>query len=147
MEVHEPSARPSPRSELRISGRVPRLVSLALLAAVVLVGLGGRVILPPAVGGPLGDTLYATMVVVLVVLVIPGMAPWLAALLGWGVSAGVELLQLTGASGAIVVHFPAARYVLGTTFAATDLAWYALGAVLGGCVIAWVRATRARRAT
>jgi hypothetical protein len=58
----------------------------------------------------------------------------------------VEVLQLTGLPAAVVAVAPAARFVLGTTFWAGDLAAYTAGAVLGGLLVAAVQqATRPPR--
>ncbi|PZR52306.1 hypothetical protein DNL40_12855 [Xylanimonas oleitrophica] len=115
----------------------PRRTTTALLAVVVaLAGLAARAALPPAVGGPAGDALYATLVVLLVVLVRPRTTVVVAAAAGFAVSAAVELAQLTPVPSAVVAAFEPARYVLGTTFTATDLAWYAVGAAVGGGVVA-----------
>lgn len=40
----------------------------------------------------------------------------------------VELLQLTGVPGVLSRHSTVARLVLGSTFNAPDLFWYAVGA-------------------
>ena len=49
-------------------------------------------------------------------------------------------LQLTGdphgVADDVVARVPQARWVLGTTFVPTDLAWYAAGALLGALVVA-----------
>jgi hypothetical protein len=119
-------------------------VLLLLAGLVVLAGLAARAVLPPALGGPAGDALYATLVVVLVAVVRPATPAWLAASLGLGVCALVEVVQLTGVPATLAHHWPPARLVLGTTFAATDLVRYALGALLGGalCALVTSRATR-----
>jgi len=122
----------------------PRLVLLLVAFAVVLAGLGARTLLPAALGGPAGDALYATFVVVLVALARPATPAWLAAAVGYGLCVAVELFQLTGVPVSLAEHWPPVRLALGTTFAATDLLRYAVGALVGGAVCALVT-PRARR--
>jgi D-alanyl-D-alanine carboxypeptidase len=62
--------------------RVPRAVSATAALVTALAGLGGRAVLPDAVAGPVGDTLYASLLVWLVVLVVPAATPVTAAALG-----------------------------------------------------------------
>lgn len=111
---------------------MPRPTAVLLAAVVVLVGLGGRALLPGPVGGPVGDALYATLVVVLVLLVRPRTSPVVAAATGFAICLAIELFQLTGIPVAVAERFPPARLVLGTTFWAPDLLRYAVGAALGG---------------
>ncbi|MGH8968042.1 MAG: DUF2809 domain-containing protein, partial [Actinomycetes bacterium] len=115
--------------------RVPRTTSAVLAVLVVLVGLGGRAVLPESVGGPLGDALYATLLVLLVALVRPRTRPVVAAGVALVVCAAVELSHLTGVPATVLDRFPLARFVLGTTFGAQDLAWYAVGAAAGGVLL------------
>ncbi|MEV7974267.1 DUF2809 domain-containing protein [Cellulomonas sp. NPDC089187] len=85
----------------------------------------------------IGDGLYAAMAVLLVRVLAPR-SSWrwqLAIGLGWCVL--VELAQLTGVPGTIVDAVPLARLVLGTTFVATDLVAYTVGAlVCAGVIVA-----------
>ncbi|MBE1875248.1 DUF2809 domain-containing protein [Myceligenerans sp. TRM 65318] len=111
---------------------MPRSTSVLIAVVVVLAGLGARAALPGVVGGPVGDALYATLVVLLVVLVRPRTSPVAAALAGFAVCLAIELFQLTGIPVAVAERFPLARIVLGTTFWAPDLLRYAAGAALGG---------------
>jgi glycerol uptake facilitator-like aquaporin len=120
-------------------------VLLLLAGVVVLAGLGARALLPAAAGGPAGDALYATLVVVLVALVRPRTPAWLVATVGFGLCVVIELFQLTGVPATLAEHWPPARLVLGTTFAATDLLRYAVGALVGGVVCALAVTRRARR--
>lgn len=115
---------------------MPRPVTALLVAAVVLVGLGARAVLPGVVGGPVGDALYATLVVLLVLLVRPRTSPGVAAAAGFAICLAIELFQLTGIPVAVAERLPWARLVLGTTFWAPDLLHYAAGAVLGGALTA-----------
>ncbi|GAA1733787.1 hypothetical protein GCM10009809_31430 [Isoptericola hypogeus] len=118
--------------------RTPRTASALLAVVVVLAGLGGRTVLSPEIGGPLGDALFATLVVLLVALVRPRTTPVVATVVGLAVCAAIELSHLTDVPAQVLERLPAARYALGTTFGASDLAWYALGAVVGGALLAVV---------
>jgi hypothetical protein len=119
---------------------IPRQAAGLAAAVVVLAGLAARAALPPALGGPVGDALYATLVVVLVVLVRPRTAPAVAALTGLALCVAVELFQLTGVPAALGAWWPPARLVLGTTFWAPDLLRYAVGAAAGWGLCAALRA-------
>jgi len=119
--------------------RAPRPTTAGLAVLVVLAGLGGRALLPPAVGGPLGDALFATLVVLLVAFLVPRTRPLVAGIVGLVLCAGIEAAWLTDVPGQVVERFPAARYALGTAFTPADVAWYAVGAVVGGALVALVR--------
>ncbi|MFI2102628.1 DUF2809 domain-containing protein [Isoptericola sp. NPDC019693] len=119
--------------------RAPRPTTAVLAVLVVLAGLGARALLPAAVGGPLGDALYATLVVLLVALLAPRTRPVVAGVIGLVVCAGVEAAWLTDVPGRVVEAFPLARYALGTAFTPADVAWYAAGAVAGGLLLALLR--------
>lgn len=83
-----------------------------------------------AVADALGDALYAALVTLLVGLAVP---PWpRSALVGLAVGLcwAVELAQLTGVPAAAADAWPPLRYLLGTTFVATDLLWYAVGVLV-----------------
>jgi hypothetical protein len=122
----------------------PRLALVRVAVAVVAAGLGARALLPASLGGPAGDTLYATFVVVLVALARPTTPAWLSATLGFALCVAVELFQLTGVPVTLADHWAPVRLALGTTFAATDLLRYAVGALLGGALYALIT-PRARR--
>ncbi|RPF19876.1 DUF2809 domain-containing protein [Myceligenerans xiligouense] len=117
-----------------MTATVPRAMTVVLAVAVVLAGLGARAVLPGAVGGPVGDALYATLVVLLVILVRPRTSPAVAAVIGFTICLTIEFFQLTGIPVAVAERFPLARLVLGTTFWAPDLLRYAVGAALGGAL-------------
>lgn len=119
--------------------RAPRPATAGLAVVVVLAGLGGRALLPRTVGGPLGDALFATLVVLLVAFLVPRTRPVVAGVLGLVVCAGIEAAWLTDIPAQVVERFPLARYVLGTAFTPADLAWYAVGSVAGGLLLALVR--------
>ncbi|WP_426593965.1 DUF2809 domain-containing protein [Cellulomonas sp. McL0617] len=100
----------------------------------------------------MGDALYAVLVYVLVVGVVPRVRVTRAAPVALGICVAVELFQLTGLPATIVATRPSARYVLGTTFHAPDLLAYAVGVALAAgldLAIARLRdrGTRRRRTT
>ncbi|MFJ6180104.1 DUF2809 domain-containing protein [Streptomyces sp. NPDC092295] len=90
-----------------------------------------------------GDALYTVLVYTLVVLVAPRVRPLVAGGVALGFSWAVELLQLTGLPAELAARSVLARLVLGSTFNAPDLLWYAVGAVAAGLGHAGV--TRWRR--
>ncbi len=59
------------------------------------------------------------------------MRPVVAAGVALGFSCAVELFQLTGVPAELAARSTLARLVLGTTFNAPDLFWYATGAAAG----------------
>lgn len=79
---------------------------------------------------PAGDAVYAAFVYTLLVVVAPRARPSILAAVAFGICAAVELAQLTGVPARVVDAVPAARYALGTTFAAVDLVAYAVGVAL-----------------
>jgi hypothetical protein len=106
-------------------------------AAAVLTVAAGLAVRAPAHGSVAecaGDALYTVLVLSLVVCVAPRLRPAVAAGAALAFSWAVEVLQLTGLPAELSAHSVLARLVLGSTFNAPDLAWYAVGAVLGGCV-------------
>ena len=122
-----------------------RWVLAATAAGVVVVGLGARQ-LPGAVGDLAGGVLYAVLATLLVAIVAPRARPTTLGAVAFAVCAAVELAQLTGVPAAAVDAVPAARYVLGTTFHAPDLAAYAVGTAVTAVGLAAVRASGARKA-
>ncbi|WP_263121075.1 DUF2809 domain-containing protein [Cellulomonas fimi] len=87
-----------------------------------------------------GDALYAVMAVLLARLLLPGRSWRVHTTLGLAWCWLVELAQLTGVPAAIGEAVPPARLVLGTTFTASDLAAYTVGAL--GCAAIIVLASR-----
>ncbi|AXG82848.1 DUF2809 domain-containing protein [Streptomyces paludis] len=77
-----------------------------------------------------GDALYTVLVYAVVVFGWPRVRPGVAAVGAVGFSWGVELLQLTGVPAELAGRSVVARLVLGSTFNAPDLLWYAVGAGL-----------------
>ncbi|MFE6933748.1 DUF2809 domain-containing protein [Streptomyces sp. NPDC057699] len=128
---------------------IPRTVTVraaALAAALVTVaaGLGIR----SAAGGDVakyaGDALYTVLIHTLVVLLAPRVRPLTAAGVALAFSWAVELAQLTGVPADLARHSTVARLVLGSTFNAPDLLWYAVGAALAWAVHRGLRSRPAR---
>jgi hypothetical protein len=97
-------------------------------------------------GDALGDALYAALVLLLVRFTGPRLHRAAQAGLAVALCWAVEGAQATGAPAAVVDAWPPLRYLLGTTFVATDLLWYAVGVLVasGVTVLAsrWSRGTR-----
>ena len=100
----------------------------AAVAAVVTVVLG--LVARGAVGALIGGVLYTVLVWTLVVLVAPRVRPVVAVGVALAVSWGVEFFQLSPFPAELSRRSEAARLVLGSTFDASDLARYVVGAVL-----------------
>ncbi|MEV8453760.1 DUF2809 domain-containing protein [Streptomyces sp. NPDC052095] len=118
-----------------------RAVAAGAAVLTVLAGLGVRALLDGDLAKYAGDALYTVLICALVAVVAPGARPAVVAGTGLAVSWAVELLQLTGVPAGLSRHSTVARLVLGSTFNAPDLLWYAVGA---GC--AWAVAARWHRA-
>ncbi|MET8897508.1 DUF2809 domain-containing protein [Streptomyces albogriseolus] len=112
-----------------------RLAAAAAALVTVGAGLGLRAVATGDVAKYGGDALYTLLVLTLVVLLAPRSAPARAAGIALAVSWAVELLQLTGLPAELSARSSAARLVLGSTFNAPDLFWYAVGACAGGLVL------------
>lgn len=119
-----------------------RMVPAAAAAVTVAAGLGGRIVVAGDVAKYAGDALYTVLLFWIVVLVTPHVSAARAGMVALGVSVAVELFQLTGVPAALAEHSVLAHLVLGTTFNAPDLFWYAVGALVAG--LAWWGATRHR---
>ena len=63
----------------------------------------------------------------------------MVACIAFVVSALIEFSQLTGLPAALAEIFPPARLVFGTTFVATDLIFYAVGAVIAAVIDGLIR--------
>ncbi len=117
-----------------------RRVVLALVAAAVVVaGLTVHEQADGWAGAFAGDALYAVLLFLLVALVAPRTSSVLVGGVALTVCAGVELLQLTGVPARLSATIPGAELVLGSTFQATDLLAYAIGAVVAAAVDLLVR--------
>ncbi|MFJ4434803.1 DUF2809 domain-containing protein [Streptomyces sp. NPDC088923] len=115
----------------------PRL--LAALAALVTIGLALCVrALWPATDFAkyTGDALYTVLLACLCLLLAPALAARRAAAVALALSWAVELVQLWPDVALLSARHALARYVLGSTFNAPDLFWYAAGAALAATVLA-----------
>ena len=120
---------------------VPARALLALSAlGIVVTGLIVRFGLPAffdshfvgLLADQLGSVLYTALVFVLIRFVNPRLASVVAALIAFGISVAIELLQLSPVPATLGHYFGPAALVFGTTFNALDLVGYAVGAVLAG---------------
>lgn len=100
-----------------------------------------------AVGSYAGDALYTVLVYLLVVLIAPRVRPLTAAAVALVFSWAVELFQLSGVPAELSAQSFGARLVLGSTFNAPDLLWYAVGAASVWLVHARARARAGTRTT
>ncbi|MCI0155096.1 DUF2809 domain-containing protein [Leifsonia shinshuensis] len=109
---------------------VRRRVALLVVAVLVVVtGLTVHRLADGWIGGFTGDALYAVLMVMLVAIVVPRAPSVVVGGVALAVCVGVELLQLTGVPALLSAAVPGVELVLGTTFQATDLLAYALGAL------------------
>ena len=118
---------------------VPAAAAVLTVAAVLSV----RSVLDGYLAKYAGDALYALLIFWLVLVVAPRIRASVAAAVAFGVSVAVELFQLTGIPAELGAQSALARLVLGTTFNAPDLPFYAVGAALGWALLLAVRSTRA----
>ena len=81
-----------------------------------------------AAAGFAADALYTVMVYCVLGLILPRLGRVPLLLWAFGLSAAVELFQLTGVPAHLSTVSPAFRLLLGTTFNAPDLIAYAAGA-------------------
>lgn len=108
-----------------------RLLRLAALAAVVVLGLASRAF-PlgwSAYDKSLGDVLYAVAAYLAFAILLPRSPPWLLAALAFASCLAVEGLQLTELNRRLLA-VPVLRWFLGTTFSWHDIACYALGTLV-----------------
>ncbi|GGW54313.1 hypothetical protein FHS32_005030 [Streptomyces albaduncus] len=108
-----------------------RRAAVVAAPAIVGAGLGLRAVAAGDVAKYGGDALYTLLIMALVIAVAPRVTPLKAAGVALAVSWGVEFLQLTGLPAELSRHSTAARLILGSTFNAPDLFWYAVGAAVG----------------
>lgn len=126
------TGRTAPRARSR---PVAGLVAVPVLAA----GLVVRDVTTGAVGKYGGVALYAVLIHVLVVVVAPRLRPPAVAGVALGICVLVELAQLTPLPAALSERSVVARLVLGSTFNAPDLLWYAVGVAVALAVDRLVR--------
>lgn len=122
---------------------VRRLPTALAAAVVVLAGLTVATVGSGAWADALGDALYAALVLLLLRLLLPRRRPTTLAVVALLLCTAIEAAQATGVPAAVVQAFPPARYVLGTTFVATDLLAYAVGVLVTAGVL--LLAARGRR--
>lgn len=118
----------------QLSTRLFAVGGAVLTVAVALGVRAGATGATEAVGKYAGDALYTVLLHTLVVLAAPRVKPLVAAAVALGVSWAVEFSQLSPVPGELSARSTLARLVLGSTFNAPDLFWYAVGAVFG-CVV------------
>lgn len=111
-----------------VSGRWrPRPGIVIVGLCVVAAGLFIHYTLTGATADFLADALYAVLIYLIVIFVLPRLRPLAAAGIAYGICALVELAQLTDGPTAVAAVFPPAVLVLGNTFAVVDLVAYAVG--------------------
>ncbi|MFE4593773.1 ribosomal maturation YjgA family protein [Streptomyces laurentii] len=116
-----------------------RLPACAAALLTVAAGLGIRAAGSGVVAKYAGDALYTVLILTLVVLIAPRVRPVTAAGVALGFSCAVEFFQLTNVPAELAARSTLARLVLGTSFNAPDLFWYACGAAVGWAVHRAVR--------
>lgn len=114
--------------------RAVRAAAVAAAVVTVAAGLGVRATAGGDAAKYAGDALYTVLIHTLVVLLAPRVRPLTAAGAALAVSWVVELAQLTGVPADLARRSTVARLVLGSTFNAPDLLWYAVGAALAWAV-------------
>ncbi|MFJ4846357.1 DUF2809 domain-containing protein [Streptomyces sp. NPDC088733] len=119
----------------RTRARSTRPGAAAAAVATVGAGLGLRAVAAGDVAKYGGDALYTLLLVALVVLVAPRVSARMAAGSALALSWAVEFLQLSDVPAELSARSTVARLVLGTTFNAPDLHWYAIGAAGGWLVL------------
>ena len=110
--------------------RTRRLLLCVAIVGVIPLGLAARFLLPDGFADLSGGALYAVLIYLLIGAIKPGWTPLRLALLAFLLSCAVELLQLTSIPGALSAVIPPIRLVVGTTFSASDVPAYAVGALL-----------------
>ncbi|MCT9932179.1 DUF2809 domain-containing protein [Planotetraspora sp. A-T 1434] len=111
-----------------------RFTAVVAAVIVVAVGLGVRAAFEGPVAKYAGDLLYTVLVYALIIVVAPRTRPVTAAAVALGLSWLVEFAQLTPIPAELSARSTVARLVLGSTFNAPDLLWYAVGACVGWAV-------------
>ncbi|ANJ25771.1 DUF2809 domain-containing protein [Agromyces aureus] len=122
-----------------------RLILAATAAVVLLAGLVLQLLDRTVAIDLAGSALYACLVGLVIAIAWPRLPSWAIALAGFGVSAAVELLQLSGIPSRLVEALPPLRLVFGSSFDPLDLVGYAIGAVLLLGLHAGARRVVARR--
>ncbi|MET9513652.1 DUF2809 domain-containing protein [Streptomyces sp. NPDC002994] len=110
--------------------RRTRILAAVAASLTLCAGLGVRGVADGDVAKYAGDALYTVLLCTLVVLLAPRTRPPWAAAVALTLSWAVECAQLTGVPAELAERSIVARLVLGSTFNAPDLLWYAVGAGL-----------------
>ncbi|MFE7039207.1 DUF2809 domain-containing protein [Streptomyces atratus] len=105
-----------------------RAVTAGAAVLTAIAGLGVRAFANGDVAKYAGDALYTVLICALVAVIAPRARPVTKAGTALAFSWAVELLQLTGVPAELSRSSAVARLVLGSTFNAPDLFWYAVGA-------------------
>ncbi|MDY0829592.1 DUF2809 domain-containing protein [Microbacterium sp. BG28] len=122
-----------------------RIVAAVAAAVTVVVGLGVHRFAPDgAVSDIAGDALYALLVYLLAVVIVPRRALWVPALGAWVWCAAIELFQLTGLPLSWGDGFPPIMLVLGTVFDVRDLVVYTVTVLAAATVDRLSGAARGR---
>lgn len=108
-----------------MTARRRRIVAAVAAAVTVAAGLAVHRFAPDGAPSDIaGDALYALLVYLLAVAVVPRCAVWVPAVVAWVWCTVIELFQLTGLPLAWGDGFPPIMLVLGTVFDARDLIVY-----------------------
>ncbi|WP_308376419.1 DUF2809 domain-containing protein [Streptomyces sp. ISL-99] len=110
--------------------RRTRILAAVAACLTLCAGLGVRGAVDGDVAKYAGDALYTVLLCTLVVLLAPATRPRVAGGIALLASWAVECAQLTGVPAELAERSVVARLVLGSTFNAPDLLWYAVGAGL-----------------
>ncbi|MCP2030889.1 hypothetical protein L1277_000953 [Okibacterium sp. HSC-33S16] len=108
--------------------RYRRAIVLGAAVLTVISGLAVATLGSGFVADAVGDGLYTVLVYLLIAAIAPRLGPGKLAALAFTASALIEFSQLTGIPAALAQVIPASRWVFGSTFVGTDLAFYAIGA-------------------
>ncbi|MFF4006746.1 DUF2809 domain-containing protein [Streptomyces sp. NPDC001717] len=135
---------PVPATPDPAPGRPARTRAAAVMAAALTIGAGLaiRAMTAGDVAKYGGDALYTVLLLTLVVAAAPRLSPARAAAIALAAGWAVEFLQLTPVPAELSRRSTLARLVLGSTFNAPDLAWYAVGAAAGWLVHSALRRPR-----
>ncbi len=109
--------------------RMSRRAALSAAAgATIVAGLAIHFSAAGNVANLISDALYTVLVYLVLAFILPRTKQGWLALAAFGISAAIELSQLTGVPAQLAVSFPPSRLIFGTTFSALDLVAYAAGA-------------------
>jgi lysylphosphatidylglycerol synthetase-like protein (DUF2156 family) len=115
----------------------------ACVPVILAIGLLTRFGLSGGVADASGSVFYTALVYVLLALIAPRARPIALGLGALAFSVAIELFQLTSVPAKLADGFSPIKLVLGTSFAASDLAAYAVGAA-SAVAIEHLASSRAR---